>query len=390
VETETLHVAPVDQDFGTPEYSWADDNLSCTATAVCSRNSTHVLTETVSAAFEITKPATCESAGETTYTATFTNSAFETQTKTVDNVPALGHDWGTPTYIWADDYSSVTAKRVCKHDENHVETETVTTAAEVTKTATCDAVGETTYTATFTNAAFETQTETVGNVPALGHDWGEPVFDWADDYSSATATFTCSRDAEHVQTVPAEVTSATDPETGAMTFTATVVFEGKSYTETKTLNAYLTLDESFVETVIKATEQLHAASNMPITWTVEAGGEKILSVDEKGLVTAKYPGIAKVTASILDGSISVSCDFKVEFIDVTKEADYFYTPVYWAVENGITTGFTDSNGDLTGYFKPGDTCTRGQIVTFLWRSKGSPKVTATASTTFKDVALLPP
>ena len=108
-------------------------------------------------------------------------------------------------------------------------------------------------------------------------------------------------------------------------------------------------------------------------------------MDENGLVTAKYPGTAKVTASILDGSISASCDFKVEFIDVTKETDYFYTPVYWAVENGITTGFTDSNGDLTGYFKPGDTCTRGQIVTFLWRSKGSPKVTATASTTFKDV-----
>ena len=93
------------------------------------------------------------------------------------------------------------------------------------------------------------------------------MFDWADDYSSATATFTCSRDAEHVQTVPAEVTSTTDPETGAMTFTATVVFEGKAYTESKTLDAYLTLEESFVETVIKETEQLHTSSNMQVTWT---------------------------------------------------------------------------------------------------------------------------
>ncbi|MBQ1407265.1 MAG: Ig-like domain-containing protein, partial [Eubacterium sp.] len=384
VETETFHVAPINHDFGTPEYSWTDDYLNCTATAVCSRNSAHVLTETVSATFEVTKPATCESAGETTYTATFTNSAFETQTRTIANIDAIGHDYTLTKWTWSADGTSATATFTCSRDSGHQQVIPATMTVEQTD-ATCTEPGYVTYTAT---VEFEGKTYTDDAsdlIPALGHDWNAPSFTWADDHSSATATFTCSRDAEHVQAVPAEVTSAVDPETGAMTFTATVVFEGTTYTESKTLEAYLTLEESFVETVIKATEQLHAASNMPITWTVEAGGEKILSVDENGLVTAKYPGTAKVTASILDGSISVSCDFKVEFIDVTKEADYFYTPVYWAVENGITTGFTDSNGDLTGYFKPGDTCTRGQIVTFLWRSKGSPKVTATVLERF-DIA----
>ena len=54
------------------------------------------------------------------------------------------------------------------------------------------------------------------------------------------------------------------------------------------------------------------------------------------------------------------------FIDV-KENDYFYDPVLWAVQNGITNGTTPTT------FSPYDPCTRGQIVTFLWRAFGSPE-----------------
>ena len=56
------------------------------------------------------------------------------------------------------------------------------------------------------------------------------------------------------------------------------------------------------------------------------------------------------------------------FEDV-KEGDYFYTPVLWAVKEGITTGTTATT------FSPEDPCTRGQIVTFLWRAFGSPEPT---------------
>lgn len=48
------------------------------------------------------------------------------------------------------------------------------------------------------------------------------------------------------------------------------------------------------------------------------------------------------------------------FTDVSPEADYAQA-VAWAVEAGITSGTTDST------FSPGETCTRGQIVTFLYR-----------------------
>lgn len=54
------------------------------------------------------------------------------------------------------------------------------------------------------------------------------------------------------------------------------------------------------------------------------------------------------------------------FSDVT-EKDYFADPVVWAVEKEIT------GGTGNGMFSPGQTCTQAQILTFLWRAKGSPE-----------------
>ena len=53
------------------------------------------------------------------------------------------------------------------------------------------------------------------------------------------------------------------------------------------------------------------------------------------------------------------------FTDVPV-GSYYYDAVLWAVENGITKGTSDTT------FSPDDTCTRAQIVAFLWRSEKSP------------------
>ncbi|MBQ1503691.1 MAG: S-layer homology domain-containing protein, partial [Clostridia bacterium] len=50
------------------------------------------------------------------------------------------------------------------------------------------------------------------------------------------------------------------------------------------------------------------------------------------------------------------------FTDV-KSGDYFYSPVLWAVVKGVTTG-TDKT-----HFSPDDTCTRAQVVTFMYRGR---------------------
>ena len=65
------------------------------------------------------------------------------------------------------------------------------------------------------------------------------------------------------------------------------------------------------------------------------------------------------------------------FTDV-KTNGYYYKAVLWAVEKGITKGITKTQ------FDPNGNCTRGQIVTFLYRYAGSPSVDKTSSK-FTDV-----
>ena len=64
------------------------------------------------------------------------------------------------------------------------------------------------------------------------------------------------------------------------------------------------------------------------------------------------------------------------FTDVPA-GSYYYDAVLWAVENGITKGTSDTR------FSPDDTCTRAQIVAFLWRSEKSPA--AGTANPFADV-----
>ena len=69
--------------------------------------------------------------------------------------------------------------------------------------------------------------------------------------------------------------------------------------------------------------------------------------------------------------------FTNPFVDV-KEGDFYYDPVMWAVQNGITTGATATT------FNPGGNCLRAHVVTFLHRAAGNPEPTSTKNP-FKDV-----
>ena len=88
-----------------------------------------------------------------------------------DKKEPLNHDWNAPAYTWNADNTVCTATRTCKRDAGHKETATATVTSAQTKAPTCTAKGETTYTAAFTEAWANTQTKTVDNIAALGHDW---------------------------------------------------------------------------------------------------------------------------------------------------------------------------------------------------------------------------
>ena len=88
--------------------------------------------------------------------------------------------------------------------------------------------------------------------------------------------------------------------------------------------------------------------------------------------TATVTGIKTFTCVVCGASKTeviptIAEDISVVFNDI-KKSDYFYASVLWAADNSVTTGTS-----LTT-FSPDDKCTRAQIVTFLWRAMGSPKV----------------
>lgn len=82
-----------------------------------------------------------------------------------------------------------------------------------------------------------------------------------------------------------------------------------------------------------------------------------------------------LTAIALASSLTVSA-FAVSFSDVPDDS-YYADAVSWAVAQGITVGTSDTT------FSPSQTCTKAQILTFLWRSQGSPS--SSISNPFTDV-----
>ena len=86
---------------------------------------------------------------------------------------------------------------------------------------------------------------------------------------------------------------------------------------------------------------------------------------------SRWYGSVKLRASLLDASGSVLASrlfpLTVGGMPDVDSAAYYALPVGWAVENGIATGITPTA------FAPEAPCTRGQVVTFLWRAAGCPE-----------------
>ena len=112
--------------------------------------------------------------------------------------------------------------------------------------------------------------------------------------------------------------------------------------------------------------------------------ETLTVTDSRGsALTLTDKGGGKFAFTMPGGSVTVNATFMEDnsilnfFVDVPASA-YYYDAVKWAAEQGITGG-TDEN-----HFSPDASCTRAQIVTFLWRAAGSPVVNYILP--FEDVA----
>ena len=235
-DTKTEVIPATSHAYGAPVWKWNDD-FTASAIFTCGNNTSHVETVNATVTNEVTTEATCEADGVRTYTAkvTFEDKEY-TDTKT-EVIPATGHAYGAPVWKWTDDFKA-TATFTCTNDTTHVKNVTAEVSSAVTTPAACETTGVRTYTAKVTFEGKEYTSSKTETIAATGHAYGAPVWKWTDDFK-ATATFTCTNDAAHVENVTAEVTSAvTTPAacetTGVRTYTAKVTFEGKEYTDTKT------------------------------------------------------------------------------------------------------------------------------------------------------------
>lgn len=112
----------------------------------------------------------------------------------------------------------------------------------------------------------------------------------------------------------------------------------------------------------------------PVAWAVEKGitagtSDTTFSPDQACTRAQAMTFLWKAMGSPMVGTAST-------FSDVSANS-YYYNAVNWAVANGITSG---TGG---GKFSPDQKCTRAQIVTFLWKAAGSQSV---AGSTFSDVS----
>ena len=244
-EPKEVTIPALDHDYGDPVFDWTkgeNNTYTVKAKRTCKNDPSHV--EEVDAKVkEETKDASCTEAGTVTYTATATFDGKDyTDTKTED-VNALGHNYGEPTWKWSkneeDDSWTAVATFTCARCKD--EQQKVGNVTSEKTEPTCEDKGNVTYTAKVTlNGKEYTKTKVV-ELNAKGHNYGKPVFNWTkgeNNTYTATATFTCANDAKHVKTVDAKVKEksegATCTEGGKITYTATATFEDKDYTDTKT------------------------------------------------------------------------------------------------------------------------------------------------------------
>ena len=101
------------------------------------------------------------------------------------------------------------------------------------------------------------------------------------------------------------------------------------------------------------------------------GGGGEVSEDDRRSVTVEEDKIYEFRTDA-----DTCINFRVEpvnpFTDVAEDA-YYYAPALWAAKTGVTTGTSETT------FSPEQTCTRGEIITLLWRFRGSPESEVTGS-----------
>ena len=202
---EALTIGVLGHDYGEAAWIWTGYE-SAKATFTCSRDASHVEEVTAAVTSEITTPASCESTGVRTYTATVTFQGKNYTDTRTEVLPALGHAWGEPVWTWTG-YGAAEASFACARDAGHVKVLPASITSEVTTQPGCSTEGVRTYTATVTldgKNYTDTRTETL---PSLGHKTqlvgAKPATCTEDGYTGDEVCTVCQEVVKKGEVIPA-------------------------------------------------------------------------------------------------------------------------------------------------------------------------------------------
>ena len=168
---------------------------------------------------------------------------------------------------------------------------------------------------------------------------------------------------------------------GTVTYVEPSYYSGSSSDPTYSV----TVDKTENGSVTVSPKSASKGGTVTVTVKPDSGYvlETLTVTDKNGNeLTLKDKGDGKYTFTMPAGKVEVKATFMEDnsvfnfFYDVPNDA-FFYEAVKWAVKSGVTNGLTDT------MFGPYESCTRTQIVTFLWRATGSPEPKTASS--FTDV-----
>ena len=401
---------------------WTDDEVTDTHSRTC-RDPQCAETETAPHNYlEEVHDATCTEQGYTTHTCTECGKCY-----TDGYEEPKGHSFGDWFINRAPTCTEDGENRRNCSNCSHFETEIIPAAGHDHQAAvtdpTCTERGYTTYTCRCGDSYVDSYTD------ALGHDWDEgTVTVEPTEETEGEMTYTCRRCQEtRTEVIPAlehkhryeeVVTDPTCTERGYTTHTCRC---GDSYVDSYTdalghdmglwsTVTYPTCTEEGLEQRdctrcgFRETQTIapngHKYESVVTAPTCTAGGYTThtchcgdtrtdqltdpLGHDFGDWITIEKPlhltdGLEKRTCSrcALEETRTIP-RLANPFIDV-PEGTFYYEPVLWAVDNGITNGTTPTT------FSPNDNCMRAQVVTFLWRAAGQPEPTRTENP-FVDVA----
>ena len=270
--------------------------------------------------------------------------------ETLPEGETAGHTYGNATATWNDNITEaeVTVScTVCKDkkldallDDQNKDTQELTKTAKTTDITVekpegfdCEKGGEVTYVATANIDGKDYKASKKVTVEAGKHVYGEPTFEWSDDYKTCKAKVKCTicgKEDTLDCTVTSKTVEATCTTKGSTTYTATVNVNGKDVTDTKETEVVNALGHNYGEPTFKWSDDHKTCT---ATFTCKNDATHVENVD-----CTITPETTKAVTCTEDGEIvyTASCEFEGKtytnpetYKEVVKSSGHQYKdPVY--------------------------------------------------------------